>query len=270
MEPAQTGEVADRLPFAPAGRGVGPLARPPPVADVAARPDRAAVDESGGPELGLATEDERVGGVDLPEPLGDAPLDDVRVTEVEDGEGLDLGRADASRQLQLSFQHLRRLVDLPEVEEEAGLGPEHEPVLRAVGVVAEERRRPRIPGHQRRVVGAVEVLERELEHHARRSPEVAGPAVHRDHALERVEHRVVVARPPGGLGEPGEIVGGQPFTAVGPAEQLERVLPAVLGEGSSTFLECVARSLSMGRVSQIGYVRRAAMPPSSGITVPLM
>ena len=48
MEPAQSGELADRFSLAPPRRRVRPLPGATPVADVAAQEDRAAVDRAGG------------------------------------------------------------------------------------------------------------------------------------------------------------------------------------------------------------------------------
>src|SRR6185436_11743271 len=81
MESAQAGKVTHGLAFTPSQRAVGPLARAAPVANVAARPNRAAIHHPRSPKRCGSAHRQRVRLVDEPESARYIALDDANVTE---------------------------------------------------------------------------------------------------------------------------------------------------------------------------------------------
>ena len=143
---ARAGKATDVGLVAPAVRGLGPLGRPPEVADVLARADGEAVDEPGRERLELAADGGRARLVVERKPLLDVAAHDQRPRLSREREHLEIAVAHPLADLEGLVEELDRFREIALGHQRAErLGEDDAAVLDRLGLALEESLRGREP-----------------------------------------------------------------------------------------------------------------------------
>ena len=210
VEAARAREAAHVEAVAPAVRRFRPLRGPAKVAEVVARADRDAVDESGRVGAQLAAHRCRGRLVEQREPFVDLAALDQRAALTAQREHLDVAGAEPAAELERAVEILERRLDLPREELVDRPRQHQERVLGRIGHVGEQPLGRREPAVGDREGAAAAVVPGQRDREPRRAELVAARRERRIRTLAEANGLVQPPCPPRGVGELLEVGGLEP------------------------------------------------------------